>query len=89
VITRASEVATVDMIVRDRGRGVTIDLSQKVFEPFFTTKKHGLGLGLPICSAIATAHGGNISLVNASDGGAIACLTLPAITPQDTLAAVP
>jgi C4-dicarboxylate-specific signal transduction histidine kinase len=89
VITRASKVATVDMIVRDRGRGVTIDLSQKVFEPFFTTKKHGLGLGLPICSAIATAHGGKISLVNASDGGAIACLTLPAIIPQDTLAAVP
>ena len=49
----------VRLSVADTGCGPPLDL-QRVFEPFYTTKSDGLGLGLPICRSIVTAHGGTL-----------------------------
>jgi signal transduction histidine kinase len=48
--------------VSDTGCGLPPDVD-RVFAPFYTTKKQGLGLGLPICRSIVTAHKGGVGAV--------------------------
>ncbi|MDN0082622.1 ATP-binding protein [Crenobacter sp. SG2305] len=68
---------TVQIVVRDRGHGLTVDKLDKIFKPFFTSKPHGLGLGLSISRTILTAHGGRIWAENNTDQGASFYITLP------------
>lgn len=50
------------IMVRDNGTGIPDELVGKVFDPFLTTRDvgKGMGLGLSICRAVVTAHGGDI-----------------------------
>jgi two-component system, OmpR family, sensor histidine kinase KdpD len=68
--------------VADRGPGVAPGQEQKVFEKFnrgnLEAAQSGVGLGLSICRAIVTAHGGKISVENRAGGGAVFRFTLPA-----------
>ncbi len=50
---------TVRVSVSDTGCGLPPD-AERIFEPFYTTKKDGLGLGLPICRSIISAHHGRL-----------------------------
>jgi signal transduction histidine kinase len=77
VSTRATQIGTVEVLVKDRGIGIGPVEQGRVFEAFYTSKPYGLGLGLTICSTIVEAHGGNITLVNDDTGGAVARLELP------------
>jgi signal transduction histidine kinase len=51
--------ATVRISFSDTGCGLPPD-AERIFEPFYTTKKEGLGLGLPICRSIISAHNGRL-----------------------------
>jgi two-component system, OmpR family, sensor histidine kinase KdpD len=64
--------------VRDDGPGLTAGAEERVFEKFYrgASGQRGFGLGLPICRAIVTAHGGTISAENRRPG-AIFRFTLP------------
>jgi signal transduction histidine kinase len=68
--------------VRDNGPGVPADQLERVFEPFYrleTSRNRatgGTGLGLSIARDIAQAHGGELTLANAVEGGLIATLRL-------------
>jgi signal transduction histidine kinase len=79
LITARTRVANgaVEVRIRDRGVGIKPDERPKLFKPFYTSKDHGLGLGLAICSTIADAHGGELSLDNHADQGAVAVLSFP------------
>jgi len=77
VIEAVPGSAIVEISVRDSGPGVPVHLSGRLFEPFVTTKPNGLGLGLSIASSIVAAHGGTIGCHNATEGGAVFCITLP------------
>jgi two-component system sensor kinase FixL len=63
--------------VRDFGPGISKEQASVLFEPLYTTRKDGLGLGLPICRTIITAHRGQIWAENSPGGGLIVSFTLP------------
>jgi C4-dicarboxylate-specific signal transduction histidine kinase len=75
--TRLVPPNIVEVRVRDYGQGIGHDNQAKLFKPFYTTKKHGLGLGLSICSTIAKAHRGSLTLTDHADRGAVAVVRLP------------
>ncbi len=54
----------VSIEVSDSGKGVPVDLRERVFEPFFTTKPPGVGtgLGLPLARDIVHRHGGRLEI---------------------------
>jgi len=56
--------------VHDDGPGVDPDLAGTVFEPFRSGTTATTGVGLAICTAIVSAHGGTISFRDSPDGGA-------------------
>jgi two-component system, NtrC family, sensor kinase len=65
--------------VHDDGPGVPEHLAPRVFEPFFSTKSAGVGVGLGLCVSadIVAEHGGELSLVPSSLGGAGFRITVP------------
>jgi len=68
--------------VRDNGCGIPPDKLETIFNPYFTTKEGsgGMGIGLFITKKVIENHAGTISITNAPDGGAIACVDLPRMT---------
>jgi two-component system, LuxR family, sensor kinase FixL len=70
------EVDLVQISVRDSGCGLP-GAGARIFESFFTTKAHGLGMGLPICRTIVTAHAGKIWAEDNADQGATFHVSLP------------
>ncbi|MBX9456882.1 MAG: sensor histidine kinase [Rhizobium sp.] len=59
--------------VRDHGPGVQPAIAERIFDPFFTTKGvgKGLGLGLSISYNIVKDFGGNLTVANHEEGGAV------------------
>jgi signal transduction histidine kinase len=74
--SRVTQPNMLEVRIRDRGTGLG-DNKADLFKPFYTSKTHGLGLGLSICSTIAQAHGGKVTLANHENSGAVAALSLP------------
>jgi chemotaxis methyl-accepting protein methylase/signal transduction histidine kinase len=64
------------IIVADNGPGFAAGTEGRVFEPFFTTKATGLGMGLAICRATVTNHGGRLWAERMADR-TLMCFTLP------------
>ena len=54
--------------VTDTGCGIANECLDKIFDPFYSTKFLGRGLGLPIVSGIASAHGGVITVASEEHG---------------------
>jgi signal transduction histidine kinase len=78
VSTAVTAADRIEVRVRDRGLGIKPQTQDQLFKPFYTSKPNGLGLGLAICSTIAQAHGGKLTLDNHADRGAVAVFSLPA-----------
>ncbi|MEM9067873.1 MAG: ATP-binding protein [Myxococcota bacterium] len=74
-----SEVDEVVVEVVDDGPGVSDDIRQRLFEPFATTKPpgEGTGLGLYTSYMLIQAMGGQLSLDDGSERGAVARVRLP------------
>lgn len=78
---------SIEIRVRDWGRGIRAGNEIKVFEPFFRERsenqgaKQGFGIGLYLCKRIIDAHGGSISISNATGGGAETVVKLPEAAP--------
>jgi len=71
----------IKVTIRDSGPGIDEEIIDRIFESNFSTKKSdikfGLGIGLSISRDIVHQHGGEITVSNAEDGGAIFTVTLP------------
>ena len=77
IVTNHNGEATISVVVRDYGSGISETARDRLFEQFFTTKEEGLGMGLAIVRSIVEAHGGSISAENADGGGARFHFRLP------------
>ena len=66
--------------VTDDGAGIPPEVLGRIFDPFFTTRRvgQGSGLGLSICHAIVTGHGGTITASSVPGKGATFRVDLPA-----------
>jgi len=69
--------------ISDDGPGIPIDQREQVFEPFFRLEESrnrdtgGIGLGMAIARTAIRAHGGEIYLEDAPQGGLLARIYLP------------
>ena len=66
--------------VKDRGNRIAPELQAQIFQPYARGDQagaRGAGLGLALCRAIATAHGGTLSLTARKGGGNCFALCLP------------
>ncbi|MGJ7511701.1 DUF4118 domain-containing protein [Variovorax sp. GT1P44] len=86
---RATDRALV-LSVRDHGPGLPPALrgrEQILFDKFTRGQAEsatpGVGLGLAICKAVVSAHGGEITAANAAGGGAEFTVTLPRREPPE------
>ena len=74
--------STVELHVRDQGRGFPPDFLSRAFQRFTRADKsrsgHGAGLGLAIVQTIAQAHCGDVTAANHPAGGADVAIRLPA-----------
>lgn len=78
----AVDAKQVRFSVHDNGPGLSKKVLENLFKPFETTKTSGMGLGLTICKAIVTSHGGQIWAASGLDGGTTISFTLPALPEQ-------
>ncbi|TIL34801.1 MAG: PAS domain S-box protein [Mesorhizobium sp.] len=89
IVSRSQNDGTVEVEVRDSGRGLSDP--ERIFEAFYTTKPDGMGMGLAICHSIVEAHRGRLWAENAETGGASITFSLPiadsAQTPSTTIGA--
>ncbi|MDF3067729.1 MAG: periplasmic sensor signal transduction histidine kinase [Polyangiaceae bacterium] len=70
--------------VADRGAGLSAQALSHGFDPFYRGSQDGqassrgaLGLGLSLVRRIARAHGGDATIQNRAEGGALATLSIP------------
>jgi two-component system sensor histidine kinase KdpD len=80
-ISAETSNGVVTVAFADRGPGLPPDILDRVFEKFYRAKSAtspgGAGLGLTICRAIVSAHGGRIWAENRLGGGLVFRFTLP------------
>ena len=67
----------VRVVVQDNGKGLPLEMLDRLTEPYVTTKLKGTGLGLAIVKKIMEDHGGRLLLTNIAEGGARIELLFP------------
>jgi two-component system sensor histidine kinase KdpD len=80
-LSARAEADSLTLSVADRGPGIPAGDEERVFEKFYrapgATADGGVGLGLAICRAIVSAHGGRIWASSLPSGGAQFQIRLP------------
>lgn len=78
-ITVTQQQSDVMIEIADRGPGIPVQEEEAIFGKFTrsTHTRMGAGIGLSICRAIITAHGGRIWVENRPGGGAVFRFVIP------------
>ncbi|WP_117616547.1 ATP-binding protein [Flavobacterium suncheonense] len=79
VVTVFREGENAKIIVKDNGKGISIENKNRIFEPKFTTKTSGMGLGLGIIRNIVESYHGTIDFESEPEAGTEFTVTLPII----------
>lgn len=74
-----TEGDSVQVVVKDDGKGIPEDVLPRIFDPFFTTKEigKGTGLGLSIAYKIVEQHGGTIKAESEINKGTRFTVSIP------------
>jgi len=68
-VNRRKETESVEIAIRDHGRGMGAREQRRAFEPGYTTKKRGWGLGLTLARRIVEEyHGGRLTIRESEPG---------------------
>jgi two-component system nitrogen regulation sensor histidine kinase NtrY len=65
--------------IEDNGKGIDIDLQEKIFVPNFTTKSSGTGLGLAFVKQAVDNAGGTITFKSSAETGTTFYLSFPLV----------
>ena len=71
------------IIVKDNGKGISMENKDRIFEPKFTTKTSGMGLGLGIIKNIVENYHGSITFNSELGKGTEFFVSLPIIDPEN------
>lgn len=75
---------SVQISIRDQGKGISPNAVKHVFDPFYSTKLKGSGLGLAITWRIIQDHGGKIAVESEPGQGTTFIISLPMRTVNST-----
>jgi CheY-like chemotaxis protein len=80
VATRLTVDGSVEITIADNGPGFPADVLPRLGEPYVTTKRTegGTGLGVFVTQGLVQAHKGTLVMQNATGGGAVVRIALPA-----------
>ena len=69
----------VEILIKDSGCGISVEMTDKIFDPFFTTKEvgKGTGLGLSISYGIIKEHQADIEIAETGPDGTTFRIRLP------------
>lgn len=67
----------VEIRIKDNGKGIPVEMRDKLFRPNFTTKTSGMGLGLAIVKNIIESVGGIIAYETEENKGTTFIINLP------------
>jgi two-component system nitrogen regulation sensor histidine kinase GlnL len=73
-VREGDHTSGVVITVQDNGRGIAVDLKDKIFSPFCTTKPRGMGLGLPIVKRTIFDHNGRVDIDSNPQGTSVSVL---------------
>lgn len=75
---------TVELEIRDTGRGMTEEEKRRACEPFYSTRATGSGLGLTLVSSLVQASGGSLRIESTAGTGTTITLVLPRREGEET-----
>ncbi|NDJ33438.1 MAG: hybrid sensor histidine kinase/response regulator [Chloroflexi bacterium] len=78
----------VAIVVRDQGRGINPDLTNRLFDMFYQAdresfEQQGIGAGLSIVRHVMNLHKGDVQIESAPGEGTTVMLLLPAVPPPE------
>jgi two-component system sensor histidine kinase/response regulator len=88
LIVRVGGNGGAEITVQDEGKGIPVELREKVFERFYQVSQgdareyQGLGVGLTVARAIFSSLGGDVKILD-SEKGCCVQATLPDLRPDD------
>jgi signal transduction histidine kinase len=75
--TVVNKNSKVEVRVKDNGKGIPLEMRDKLFRPNFTTKTSGMGLGLAIVKNIIESVGGTITYETEENKGTTFIINFP------------
>ncbi|HTQ05259.1 MAG TPA: ATP-binding protein [Polyangiaceae bacterium] len=78
-----------EIVVEDRGSGISAEDLPRIFEPYFTTRSRGSGLGLATTQSIVQRHDGHIVVDSVAGRGTRFIVELPLSRSETTAAPFP